>query len=583
MSSYKSPESVVDPQIRHSTSPESNQSEADIDPPEELATITDRPRSPQRSKWPLAVGALLLAIGAGFGWQIWHTSHSKPQQQALDAGKPKGVPVKLATVETTSIAETSEFVGSLEAQRTVQLRPEIDGRVTQIFVQPGDLVQKGQAISRIKSDSAEADLRQSQANLVRAQAHLAELQAGSRPEEITQARAALAQSQAKLAQLRSGSRPEEIAQAQAKVAQAQADLADAQSGSLLADIAQAKAQVEANQAEAELASQQLTRYQQLAQEGAESQNTYQQYIQKDRTARANLQEAEKRLNQRQQNRQAEIERRSAALQQQQQALRQLQNGPRPEEIAQAEAEAAQSQSKLTQLENGTRKEQIAQAEAEVAQAAAQVRGVEVQLQETGVVAPFTGVIGDVPVKVGDYLKKGDAITTLTENQLLDLSLSVPLERKPQLRLGLPVQLLDAQGQPTAKGELSFISPNVNANSQTVLAKATFPNTNGQLLNRQFVKAKVTWNQRPGILAPVTAISRLGGQTFIFVAQKPENPQPGMPPLVARQKSVKLGTIQGNNYQVLEGLKAGEQIVVAGILNLTDGVPIVPQLNATGNQ
>jgi RND family efflux transporter MFP subunit len=259
----------------------------------------------------------------------------------------------------------------------------------------------------------------------------------------------------------------------------------------------------------------------------------------------------------------------------------LQNGARPEEIAKAEAQVAEAKSKLAELVNGTRKEEVAQAEAQVAQAAAQVRGSQVQLQQTTSIAPFAGVIGDVTVKVGDYLQKGDAITTLTENKLLDLRLSIPLERQPQLRLGLPVEMLDNQGKAIATGQISFISPNVSANSQTILAKATFPNPSGELLNLQFVKAKVIWQEKPGILVPVIAVTRLGGQTFVFTAQKPEQQKPGMPPLVARQKPVKLGVIEGNNYQVIEGLQAGEKVIVAGILNLTDGAPIIAQEPTVG--
>lgn len=555
MSYSKSPESLVDDQDRQSSTPEVNATDADNYLPEDFPPVVDlsRPGKP-RSRWPLIVAIALITGAAGFGWYSWQSSHNRPQQAAA-AGQPKGIPVKLAAVKTSSIQDTSEFVSSLEAKRSVEIKPEIDGLVTEIFVKSGDLVEKGQAIARIKSDSAQANLRQSQANLIRARSRYAELQAGTRPEEI--------------------------AQAQAQVAQAEANLADAQTGSLLEDIAQARAQIEASKAEAELASQQLARYQALAQEGAESANTLQEYIQKDRSAKANLREAQRRFQQRQKNRQAEIDRRTAALQQQREALRQLQNGSRPEEIAKAEAEVAQAKSRLAELANGTRKEQLDQAQAQVAEAAAQVRGFEVQLQETAVIAPFTGVIGDVPVKVGDYLQKGNLLTVLTENQLLDLRLSIPLERQPQLRLGLPVQMLDAQGNAIATGQISFISPNVSANSQTILAKATFPNPSGELLNLQFVKAKVIWKQSPGILVPVTAVSRLGGQTFVFTAQKTEQPQPEMPPLVARQKPVKLGTIEGNNYQVIEGLQAGEKIVVAGILNLTDGAPIIAQEQGEG--
>ncbi|NJK68233.1 MAG: efflux RND transporter periplasmic adaptor subunit [Microcoleus sp. SU_5_3] len=581
MSYSKSPESLVDDQDRQSSTPEVNATDADNYLPEDFPPVVDLPRPGKpRSRWPLIVAIALITGAAGFGWYSWQSSHNRPQQAAA-AGQPKGIPVKLAAVKTSSIQDTSEFVSSLEAKRSVEIKPEIDGLVTEIFVKSGDLVEKGQAIARIKSDSAQANLRQSQANLIRARSRYAELQAGTRPEEIAQAQAQVAQAQANLAQLRSGSRPEEVGQAQAQVAQAEANLADAQTGSLLEDIAQARAQIEASKAEAELASQQLARYQALAQEGAESANTLQEYIQKDRSAKANLREAQRRFQQRQKNRQAEIDRRTAALQQQREALRQLQNGSRPEEIAKAEAEVAQAKSRLAELANGTRKEQLDQAQAQVAEAAAQVRGFEVQLQETAVIAPFTGVIGDVPVKVGDYLQKGNLLTVLTENQLLDLRLSIPLERQPQLRLGLPVQMLDAQGNAIATGQISFISPNVSANSQTILAKATFPNPSGELLNLQFVKAKVIWKQSPGILVPVTAVSRLGGQTFVFTAQKTEQPQPEMPPLVARQKPVKLGTIEGNNYQVIEGLQAGEKIVVAGILNLTDGAPIIAQEQGEG--
>jgi multidrug efflux pump subunit AcrA (membrane-fusion protein) len=95
---------------------------------------------------------------------------------------------------------------------------------------------------------------------------------------------------------------------------------------------------------------------------------------------------------------------------------------------------------------------------------------------------------------------------------------------------------------------------------------------------------VIWNQRQGVVVPATAITRLGGQNFVFVAQQAppqkqqsqEQSERAQPELIARQKPVKLGNIQGNNYQVLEGLKPGERLVVSGLLNLRDGAPITPE-------
>jgi multidrug efflux pump subunit AcrA (membrane-fusion protein) len=196
------------------------------------------------------------------------------------------------------------------------------------------------------------------------------------------------------------------------------------------------------------------------------------------------------------------------------------------------------------------------------------------------------------------VERADQLTTLTRNDSLELNISVPIEEAKKLRLGLPVQMLNAQGLPTARGKLSFISPNASSDSQTVLVKANFGNSRSQLVNRQTVQTKVIWNERPGILIPVTAISRLGGETFVFVAQAPtekkaeapaekkaEAPtekKAGAPSLVAQQKPVKLGAIEGNNYQVIEGLKAGEKIVVSGILNLTNGAPITPAPQEVGS-
>jgi multidrug efflux pump subunit AcrA (membrane-fusion protein) len=109
----------------------------------------------------------------------------------------------------------------------------------------------------------------------------------------------------------------------------------------------------------------------------------------------------------------------------------------------------------------------------------------------------------------------------------------------------------------------------------VLAKAKFANVKGRLLNQQFIQARIIWEKRPGILIPAAAVSRLGRQTFVFVAQPGDSQDSDESQLFAQQRQVTLGNLQGNEYQVLKGLKAGEKIVTAGILNLRDGVPIQP--------
>lgn len=512
------------PSSTESSAQNSNQSPVELNDSPELVS-DDRDRQPESDLrgnpgWLQVILAIFLALGVGFaGGQWWKaTQTAVPSQEAGPSEAPRGVPVRLAAVETENFQDRSEFVGTLEAKRSVEVKPEVGGRVTRIFVESGDRVTRGQAIARLKSDELETELRQAQANLVRTQARVAELRAGSRPEEI--------------------------AEAQARVVEAQARLADAESGSFLAEINQAQAQIDASIAEAELAQKRVNRFEELTEAGAISRDEFDTLVSELETAEADLRADQRRLEQLQKNRQSEI------------ALRR--------------AEVEQARQVLRRLENGTRLEEIDQAEAQVAEAAARVNQLEVQLAESAVEAPFDGVIGDVTVKEGDYIQQGDPLTTLTENDRLELRLPIPLERKSDLEMGLVVRMRDPQGNSLGTGRISFISPTVNPDSQTILAKATFPNPDGQLRNGQFVRADVIWDEKPGVVVvPMTAVQFLGDERFVFVAEGGDNP-------TAKKQVIRLGLIRGDRAEVLEGLRPGEKLVVSGIQKLSDGTPIQPK-------
>ncbi|WP_228058800.1 efflux RND transporter periplasmic adaptor subunit [Nostoc sp. LEGE 06077] len=218
---------------------------------------------------------------------------------------------------------------------------------------------------------------------------------------------------------------------------------------------------------------------------------------------------------------------------------------------------------------------VRQAQANVRQAQASTAAAQVNVNQKRVVSPIAGVVGEFPVKVGDYVNTGQTITTIIQNDALDLNLSVPSNRMPQLRIGLPVELLNPNTQKViGQGAINYISPTVSSDQQSVLSKARFRNAQGQLRDGQYVQARIIWNQQPGILIPTVAISRIGGQSFVFVTEN--TTVDGKPQQVVHQRLVRLGEIQGTNYQVLDGLKAGETIVTSGILKLREGTPIQPQ-------
>ncbi|BAY64488.1 secretion protein HlyD [Calothrix brevissima NIES-22] len=218
---------------------------------------------------------------------------------------------------------------------------------------------------------------------------------------------------------------------------------------------------------------------------------------------------------------------------------------------------------------------ISQAEKALQQAQANTKQQVVELQYYKIAAPFAGTVGDIPVKVGDFVNTSTQLATITQNQPLEVNISVPLEQGTRLRKGLPVEVMDAQGQSLGTSRVFFISPSVGNNTQSIQIKTLLSNPQGKLRADQLVRARVIWNRQPGVLIPTTAVSRVAGETFAYVAQTENSPQ-GTPQLVARQKRVKLGNIQGNNYQVLEGLQPEEKIIVSGLLNLRDGVPVTPE-------
>ncbi len=236
-----------------------------------------------------------------------------------------------------------------------------------------------------------------------------------------------------------------------------------------------------------------------------------------------------------------------------------------------------------------------QAEATLAQATANAESTQQDLLDKTVTAPIAGIVGDIPIKLGDYVTAGSQLATITQNQDLDLEIAVPIDQASRLRTGMPVELiLFGSDEVIGSGNISFVSPTTDASTQTVLAKARFSATRQPLQDDQRLEVRVIWDSRPGILIPTTAISRLGGETFVFVPGQPEPPAEGEappsgappnsgrgqaegpPPTVAKLKPVQLGDLQGNEYQVVEGLNPGDTVITSGLLNLRDGVPIEPQ-------
>jgi RND family efflux transporter MFP subunit len=198
---------------------------------------------------------------------------------------------------------------------------------------------------------------------------------------------------------------------------------------------------------------------------------------------------------------------------------------------------------------------------------------EEQLAYYSIRAPFDGVVGDIPVHVGDFASPmsspATVLTTVDEGKDLEAYIYIPTERSSEVRMGQEVDLTDNSGNVLEKTAVSFISPEVDPTLQGILVKAPVHSGAEILRTAQLVKARVVWSTKPMAVVPVLAVTRQGGLPFVYVMQQ----QNGH--FAAVQKAVTLGDTVGNQYSISSGLSAGDKVIVSGTQFLVNGMPVIP--------
>jgi RND family efflux transporter MFP subunit len=414
---------------------------------------------------------------------IFLVACGKQNQPQAEATPPVTVEVQNLTADT--VEASSEFLGNLEAKQKTLVASRVEGRITEIAVNEGDRVKKGQLLIQLQPTREQEEVNAATSNV-------------------------------------------NIQKASLSNAEAELKAAEAEVASAVAAVEQSKADLRQQEAEVELAKVNLERVRFLVKQGAQSQQALDNNTRNLNTAQAQRDSASQAVN-----------------------------------ASQKAVSAAEA--RVVAARAGVEGEK-----ASLNQASAQVGVAQQNLEFNSITAPIDGVVSQITPKVGDYIEAGQEITSLSQNEVLEVNINVPIERAKDLKLGLPAIIVDRQNETLGKGTVSFISPTVDRNEQAVLVKAAIKN-NGNLRDDGFVRAKIIWDRTPGVLIPTTAISRIAGQNFVFVAESSD--KAGKPNWIAKQKLVKLGAIQGQAYQVISGVEPGEKLITTGLLNLSDGSPI----------
>lgn len=198
---------------------------------------------------------------------------------------------------------------------------------------------------------------------------------------------------------------------------------------------------------------------------------------------------------------------------------------------------------------------------------AQIREQQVELGYHRVTAPTAGIVGDIPVRVGDRVTRNTTLTTVDEAAGLELYINVPVGEAPNLANGQTVRVVDDAGDVIATTAVNFVSSAVDTGTQSVLVKAPLE-PGGTFRTDQFVRTRLVWSNAPGLTVPLVAVTRINGQHFVYTVVPGEGDA-----TVARQRPIEVGPVVGNDYVVLEGLAPGEQLIVSGVQKIRDGAPV----------
>lgn len=352
--------------------------------------------------------------------------------------------------------------GEVEPIQLVNISPKNSGQLVDLRVEQGDRVKQGQIIARMDDRSLQAQLIQVRAKLDQAQAQLAEARAGSRTQEVEQA------------------------QARVDAARAQANLSQAR----------------------------VTRYQELAKQGAISQDQLDQYLSEYRSATANLQEAQRQLSL-------------------------LQSGSRPEVIAQREAAVMAAQGEL--------------------------KAVQVQLQDTVIRAPFDGVVTQKYATEGAFVTpttSASSTASATSSSIVaiakgtEILANVPETDIAQIQQGQAVEIVaDAYPEQVFKGRVRLIAPAaVEEQNVTSFQVRIDPETGtdkllaGMNVDLTFLGKQV----EDALVVPTVAIVTEQGKTGVLVPGENNKPQ---------FRPVTIGSSIQDQTQILEGISEGDRIFI----------------------
>ncbi|MEL4898237.1 efflux RND transporter periplasmic adaptor subunit [Crocosphaera sp. Alani8] len=463
--------------------------------------------------WILALmtGGLLLV--GGFTYRMAKTPVSESELDKMTV-----------MAERESLAVDIEASGVVEPIESVNISPKNPGRLVQLRVEQGMKVKEGQILALMEHSENKAEGKFAEA---RYQQALADFEAAKIriPSEVRQAETRYIQSQSQLQQ-------------------AQANLKRAVER-IPRDIDQIKAQIVSARSGLQLAASRVKRNEELLQEGAITQDRFDELLNNYNNAQASVIELETRLEQANQTQNPEID--------------QLKH-----EVLHAQAMVAETQIQLEERKR-TAEMDIASLELAAEAAKAELEREVIQFQDTAIRAPFDGVVTQKYANPGAFVTpttSASSTASATSSSILAIARGLKVVAKvpevdiAMIKQGQPVTIAaDAYPNDIFQGQVVLVAPEAVVEENVTSFEVTIALRTGQdkLLSRMNVDVNFLGEEiSDALVVPTVAIVTKNGKTGVMVADENEQPQ---------FKPVTIGQVLDEKTQVLSGLNPGERVFI----------------------
>ena len=492
----------------------------------------------------------------------------------------QSVPVEAVPVANSDITKTIEITGEISARAEVEVYPKQTGELVELQIDKGDKVKAGQTLARIESKlfeiqmkqaqaelagakaayekksslalvNSETDFKQAESNLDRLQAVLKQaevdlqLQTKQADVQIKKASADLRIAKARLDVAISGARDQEIQQVIAKKDNARRNLD--RLTALLKDEMISKDQVEAAQLQYDIYSEQLS----LLEEGTRQEDIEVLKGQVE-TAEASLESA--------QNNKMLIEAKRAGL-----------------DAAKAQADSAQAafEQAAVSKDASTWEKDLAQALASLQRAQATLELAQQRLDDAIIKAPISGIIAQRFLDKGGTASQTRPFVTIVDMDVVKVTAKVSEREIGGINLGAQAIIKpDAYPGESFSGTVVNISPIIDRASRTCDIEIEASNPNHKLKPGMFTRVELTASERKGVpVIPADALLKEGEETFVYVVNGGAEGLRSDGTAKALKKEVVTGISDGVKTEILSGLKADEQLIIAGFRSLRDGMSI----------